>query len=198
MSASKLRLQENQDLTLLGDARGFALPLPTGARIKTTGKASAVIAFVATAKELARVFPKAASAVAPDGLFWVSYPKAKQLGTDLNRDTLARAVQAEGWEPVAMVSLDDVWSSIRLKQDAKLTASRTARGASIGGKKNAAKKTAAKKTTTTKSPAKKTATKKTTTKSSAKPAAKKTTTRKSAAAPAAKKSAARKAPAKTR
>jgi hypothetical protein len=90
--------------------------------------------------------PKASARVAEGGALWVAYPKAGQLGTDLNRDSLARVLQAAGLEPVAQIAVDDVWSALRFKRDAALSASRKARGASVGKKPAAKKKkTAAKK-----------------------------------------------------
>ncbi len=74
-------------------------------------------------------------------MLWVAYPKAGQLGTDLNRDSLAQAVRAHGLEPVAQIAVDEVWSALRFKRDAALTAEREARGAFA--KKPAAKKKAA-------------------------------------------------------
>ena len=50
-----------------------------------------------------------------DALTWVAYPKAGQLGTDLNRDVLAELVKAHGVQPVRQVALDDVWSALRLR-----------------------------------------------------------------------------------
>ena len=44
-----------------------------------------------------------------------AYPKAGQLGTDLNRDRLWEAGRAHGLEAVAQVSVDDVWSALRFK-----------------------------------------------------------------------------------
>jgi hypothetical protein len=50
-----------------------------------------------------------------DRLAWVAYPKAGQLGTDLNRDRLAAALEGQGIRPVRQVALDDVWSALRFR-----------------------------------------------------------------------------------
>src|SRR5580700_2276887 len=44
-----------------------------------------------------------------------AYPKAGQLGTDLNRDRLAAALEGQGIRPVRQVALDDVWSALRFR-----------------------------------------------------------------------------------
>jgi hypothetical protein len=50
-----------------------------------------------------------------DRLTWVAYPKSGQLGTDLNRDTLAALLIERGVQPVRQVALDDVWSALRFR-----------------------------------------------------------------------------------
>ncbi len=49
-----------------------------------------------------------------DDAAWIAYPKAKKLGTDLNRDTLWKALP-EGIRPVRQISIDDTWSAMRLR-----------------------------------------------------------------------------------
>ena len=44
-----------------------------------------------------------------------AHPKAGQLGTDLNRDILARSLTDRGVQPVRQVAIDEVWSALRLR-----------------------------------------------------------------------------------
>jgi hypothetical protein len=46
---------------------------------------------------------------------WLAYPKAKQLQTDLNRDIIRDLAQDRGLDPVRRVSIDEVWSGLRVK-----------------------------------------------------------------------------------
>lgn len=188
MIASKLRITEKHAVALVGDARGYVLELPRGAKLLSSGKADVVVAFVVHEKDVAKTLKQAGSRRTPSGLVWFAYPKANQLGTDLNRDSLARAVHAAGWEPVAQVALDAEWSALRLKVDAELSAARTARGvfAAKPTKKTAAK-AAPKKAAAKKSGAKKSAPKKTV-----------TSAKKSAPSASKKKAGAKKAGAKKR
>ncbi|HEX7442996.1 MAG TPA: hypothetical protein VF320_03855, partial [Acidimicrobiales bacterium] len=55
------------------------------------------------------------AAASADRLTWVAYPKAGQLGTDLNRDSLASRLTPHGVRPVRQVSIDDVWSALRFR-----------------------------------------------------------------------------------
>ena len=55
------------------------------------------------------------AALSDGALLWVSYPKAKQLETDLNRDRLADIGRSHGLQPVSQISVDEVWSALRFK-----------------------------------------------------------------------------------
>jgi hypothetical protein len=48
-------------------------------------------------------------------LTWLAYPKARQLETDLNRDIIRDLALDRGLDPVRQVSIDDIWSALRLK-----------------------------------------------------------------------------------
>jgi hypothetical protein len=50
-----------------------------------------------------------------DRLTWVAYPKAGQLGTDLNRDIIWRHLLTQGIQGVRQVAIDDVWSAMRFR-----------------------------------------------------------------------------------
>jgi hypothetical protein len=79
------------------------------------GQAGAVIAFARSSGELSGPVQPAIDAARQDKLAWIAYPKAGQLGTDLNRDVLAAALAAHGIRPVRQVALDDVWSALRFR-----------------------------------------------------------------------------------
>jgi hypothetical protein len=55
------------------------------------------------------------AAVNEGRLTWVSYPKSGQLGTDLNRDSLAALLTESGVQPVRQISIDPVWSALRFR-----------------------------------------------------------------------------------
>lgn len=57
----------------------------------------------------------AVEAAKRDALSWVAYPKAGQLGTDLNRDRLASLLADRGVRAVRQVAIDDVWSALRFR-----------------------------------------------------------------------------------
>lgn len=90
---------------------GLKLDLP----ITQDRDGGAVLLFVRdlkTLEERGEPFFRAARA---DRLAWVAYPKAGQLGTDLNRDILWRSVLPRGIRGVRQVSIDGVWSALRFR-----------------------------------------------------------------------------------
>jgi hypothetical protein len=113
--AAKLQIKPGMSVTILGtgpdgpDLSGLA---PQSA---DAAKASAVIAVVVRAADLNVTAGPAIEAAREDRLAWIAYPKGGKLGTDLNRDSLARAAADLGVQPVRQVALDDVWSALRFR-----------------------------------------------------------------------------------
>jgi hypothetical protein len=78
-------------------------------------QAGAVIAFALRRADVARAASPVVEAARDDRLAWIAYPKGGQLGTDINRDSLAAAVAELGLRPIRQVSLDEVWSALRFR-----------------------------------------------------------------------------------
>jgi hypothetical protein len=112
--AAKLQIKAGTRVAILGtrpDGPDLAdLGQPTEA-----AEADAVIAVIVLAAELTETAAPAIAAARQDRLAWIAYPKGGQLGTDLNRDSLARAVRDLGVQPVRQVALDHVWSALRFR-----------------------------------------------------------------------------------
>lgn len=101
--------------------------------------------FVMNLAELAEHAPAVIQAVKPDGLLWITYPKgSSKIKTDLNRDTGWRLMLTFGVEGVAMVALDDIWSSMRYRPagSAKSGASRRSSAATAAGRTGSKPRTA--------------------------------------------------------
>jgi hypothetical protein len=102
--------------TLLG-------PLPPDITVNTkpSGKYDFVHLFVNNREELARLGPDAMKAVKPMAIFWISYPKqTAKTDTDLSRDEGWEVVTDAGFETVAQVAVDDVWSALRFRPAAEV------------------------------------------------------------------------------
>ena len=94
----------------------FALELPeTARRVDDGGQADAVLVFVRDSAEVAVHAAPFVEAARRDAIAYIAYPKAGQLGTDLNRDVLWNLLIREGLRGVRQVSLDDVWSAMRFR-----------------------------------------------------------------------------------
>lgn len=74
-----------------------------------------VQAFFTRRNHLEREMGRLKASLAPMGILWVCYPKAKALGTDLNRDVIRELAAKKGLEAVAIVAVDGVWSALRCK-----------------------------------------------------------------------------------
>jgi hypothetical protein len=108
---AKLQLKPGQSIAVVGEGPALDIAAaPAG-----PDDADAVLAFAVNRSELHSRFAVLAGTAGRGGLAWVAYPKARQLGTDLNRDVIRELAPSAGMEPVRQVSLDDTWSALRLK-----------------------------------------------------------------------------------
>ena len=113
--AAKLQIKPGTQVAVLGvpadgpDLAGLG-PLATD-----PAEAGAVIAFAQRRADLTQAAGPAVEAARDDRLAWIAYPKAGQLGTDINRDSLAAEAAELGIRPVRQVSLDEVWSALRFR-----------------------------------------------------------------------------------
>jgi hypothetical protein len=60
-------------------------------------------------------FPPSSRRSRQSRITWAAYPKARQLGTDLNRDILSTRLLGHGLDAVRQVAIDATWSAMRFK-----------------------------------------------------------------------------------
>ena len=114
--AEKLQIKSGHTVLVRNAPEGFLLDLPEAAHlVDTVDSADAVIVFVKNSSELEIHGKPFIDAARRDAIAYVAYPKAGQLGTDLNRDILWHHVTKVGLRGVRQVSLDDVWSAMRFR-----------------------------------------------------------------------------------
>lgn len=119
----KLRLKPGHKAVILNAPNDFISrlgDLPEGVRIfhENINAADFVLLFVKDKAELDQFFDQALQSVIYDGLFWLAYPKGgSKIKSDLNRDILWKLLSNRGIRPVAMVSIDEVWSAMRFRPE---------------------------------------------------------------------------------
>jgi hypothetical protein len=92
--------------------------LPIGAILLSDSSCivEAIQVFVSNRTELEAQLPRLKELLAPKGMLWVTYHKGtSRVKTDINRDTINAYALTLGLEGVAMISIDDDWSALRLK-----------------------------------------------------------------------------------
>jgi hypothetical protein len=98
--------------------KGFSLgALPSGVKQEKSlaRDLDAVFLFATSQNELKTLWPKVLASVKQDGAVWVAYPKKSSgIETDLGMGEWD-ATKGGDWNPVAMIGVDDTWSSVRFK-----------------------------------------------------------------------------------
>jgi hypothetical protein len=110
--AKKLNLKSGSRVRVLGQPADVAL---SGLALTTSADAEGVIVFVKTLADLGAVCGPVVEAAQQDRIAWLVYPKAGQLGTDLNRDILWQQMLTRGVQGVRQVAIDSVWSAMRFR-----------------------------------------------------------------------------------
>jgi len=113
----KLRYRPGMRALVVAAPVGFEAALAGGGVLRAPARARAVDvvqAFFTRRRELERSVARLAARLGPRGLFWVCYPKAGALGTDLGRDVVREVARRAGLDTVAIVAVDEVWSAVRL------------------------------------------------------------------------------------
>lgn len=114
--AKKLQIKPGQSVVVLRRPADVALEIEPSDRAVDADSADAVIVFVTSSADLnSPDIDAVVRAGSRDALAWVAYPKAGQLATDLNRDSLAARISERGVRPVRQISIDDIWSALRFR-----------------------------------------------------------------------------------
>jgi hypothetical protein len=124
--AERLNLTGQLRALIMNAPKGYRTllgPLPPDITVNTkpSGRYDFVHLFVNNRDELARLGPDAMKAVKPMCIFWISYPKkTAKTDTDMSRDEGWEVVTDAGFETVAQVAVDDVWSALRFRPAAEV------------------------------------------------------------------------------
>jgi hypothetical protein len=110
--AKKLNIKTGMTVQVVtGPAEVDLSGLPTTAGPSADG----VLVFVRTLSDIDRNLQPLFDATETGRIAWMAYPKARQLGTDLDRDILGKHMRQKGMDAVRQVAIDDTWSAMRFK-----------------------------------------------------------------------------------
>ena len=119
--AQKLLFKETYTVLLLNEPENYRVTLgelPAKVTILTEAKGLVDLAqvFITSKKEMEATVKKLRVNLKPSSLIWLTYPKGtSRVKADINRDIIREYVEANGFKTVALVSVDDTWSALRLK-----------------------------------------------------------------------------------
>jgi hypothetical protein len=97
-------------------------PLPDGLTVssRAEGRYPFVQVFATRLAEIGTFAKRLPKHAAPNALVWISYPKkTSKAAGDLNRDVIRQAMDEKGWRAVSIVAIDEVWSALRFRRQAK-------------------------------------------------------------------------------
>lgn len=101
------------------DYLNLLAPLPDGVVISSAanGTYPFLQVFATRLSEISKFAQKLSKCAAPNALVWISYPKKTSgLDGELSRDVIREAMSATGWEAVAIIAIDEVWSALRVRR----------------------------------------------------------------------------------
>jgi hypothetical protein len=110
--AQKLNLKDGMKVRVIAKPAGINLD---DVVVTSSAKADAILVFVKTLADVDKTCGPVVEAAKADRLAWIAYPKARQLGTDLNRDILWRHLLKQHIQGVRQVPIDEVWSAMRFR-----------------------------------------------------------------------------------
>jgi hypothetical protein len=119
--AQKLFIKPGNKFLLIDPPAGYLAQIgefPEGTIILSDSSClvEVIQVFVTNRAELIEQLPRLKQLLAPKGMIWVTYHKGtSKVKTDINRDTINTYAQTIRLEGVAMISIDEDWSALRLK-----------------------------------------------------------------------------------
>src|ERR1700730_10813031 len=96
--ARKLQIPDGQGVRVINPPARFQVDAPM-----TTDSQAPVLLFVTDSRTLKKLGKPVFEAAKADRLAWIAYPKAGQLGTELNRDMLWTTVEPLGIRAVTSI-----------------------------------------------------------------------------------------------
>ena len=114
----KLGIKAGDRVWVSGSPDGYESELQKAGEFQLTSKLTANLNFVHvftnSRSDLTRSFPKLKSALTPDGMVWISWPKKSSgVKTDLDENIVRELGLKTGLVDVKVCAVDDVWSGLK-------------------------------------------------------------------------------------
>jgi hypothetical protein len=109
--AEKMLIKPGQRLRIVGAPTSLQSQFAGVASARTAVAADVLLVFAIDRASLDRSLTPLLSTARTKRL-WIAYPKAGQLGTDLNRDLLHGEFESLGFKAFRQIALDEVWSAL--------------------------------------------------------------------------------------
>jgi hypothetical protein len=123
--AKKLGIKPGVCALVIGAPPGYLkllAPLPEGVVVSDVlSRTHKFVQFFATrASEIKKSAPRLLKHAAVGALVWIAYPKKTSgVASDLSRESVCEAMGGIGWQAVAIVAIDEVWSALRFRPAAE-------------------------------------------------------------------------------
>ena len=116
--AKKMKLKPNLKAAVINAPENYVDTLKHDTALSPTlnGKFDWIQIFVRNKTELEKLSPKAAKALRPESMLWISFPKGtSKIQTDLTRDKGWEILQKLDLKWINLVSVNDTWSAFALR-----------------------------------------------------------------------------------
>lgn len=116
--ARKMKLKPDARVAIINAPEGYLKEFQHNSEISENlkGKFDWIQLFAKNKTELASFAPKAASALKPDSILWLSFPKgSSKLQTDLTRDKGWGILKDLDLKFITLVSVNDMWSAFAFR-----------------------------------------------------------------------------------
>jgi hypothetical protein len=113
--ARKLGFKEGMRVAYVNPPDGFAIEGIDDVRERLTKGTDLVLFFTGERRALERRLGALRSAIEPDGMLWVAWPKrASGVATEMTEDVVRDVALPTGLVDTKVCAIDDVWSGLRL------------------------------------------------------------------------------------
>lgn len=116
--AKKMKLKPNAKAAVINAPENYVDELRHDTALSPTirGKFDWIQIFARNKAELESLAPKAAKALRPESMLWISFPKgSSKIQTDLTRDKGWESLQALDLKWITLVSVNETWSAFALR-----------------------------------------------------------------------------------